>query len=148
MFSVFGKSYVAVRLLQVLMGTAGVGLVFWMSRKLMGDKPALFAAGLMAAYRGLYFFEILLLKATMVTFLSAVSCALGVAAADKPEVKWRWVALGVSLGLLTLLRGNFQAIIPFMAVWVFVYAWKDPVKKRMVRAALFWNQQIIRQHNV
>jgi 4-amino-4-deoxy-L-arabinose transferase-like glycosyltransferase len=137
LFSLFGKSYLMVRMVQVILGTASVAVVFWIGRKLLGDKPALLAAGVMAGYRGLYFFEILLLKATMVTFLSAVSCAIGVAAVEKPRARWRWIMLGASLGLLVLLRGNFLALIPFVFLWAFFYDRKAELSKKLGRAVLY-----------
>ncbi len=135
-FSIFGESHAALRLAQVLMGTAAVAVTYWAAMKLMGERRALLAACVMASYRGLYFFEILLLKATMVILFSALCVALGVAAADRPERKKRWLALGLCLGLLTLLRGNFQALIPFVIAWSFFFRWKDAAKVRLTRAAL------------
>lgn len=137
LFTVFGKSYMAVRLVQVLMGTVSVGVVFWIGRKLMGNRPALLAAGIMASYGGLYFYEILLLKATMVTTISVLSCAIGVAVVEDPKSKWRWIALGFSLGLLILLRGNFQAIVPFVLIWVIFYDQKAFFRERLFRVFLF-----------
>ncbi len=136
-FFLFEENFLLVRLLQVFMGTASVALVFWTGRKLWGDGPGLLAAGLMAGFRGLYFFEILLLKATTVTLLTAGSCALGVAVADRPQSRARWALLGLSLALLVLLRGNFQAIIPFLLLWAFLFQRKEAARKeRLVRAGL------------
>jgi len=133
-FSIFGVHYLLVRLLQVGMGVLSVAVVFWTARKMLGERLALLAAAILALYRGLYFFELQLLKGSMVIFFSALSCALGVAAVEKPRSSWRWIGLGLSLGLLTLLRGNFQALLPFVLIWAFAYAWKDPLRDRLVRA--------------
>ena len=134
-FWIAGPNYVLVRLLQVLMGTLSVAVVFWTARKLLGEKPALLAAAIMAAYRGLYFFELQLLKESMVILFSAFSYALGVAAADQPRSKGRWLGLGLVLGLLTLLRGNYQAILPLVVIWALVYDWKEAWPERLLRAA-------------
>ena len=134
-FRIAGANYVLVRLLQVLMGTLSVAVVFWTARKLLGEKPALLAAAIMAAYRGLYFFELQLLKESMVILFSAFSYALGVAAADQPKSKGRWLGLGLVLGLLTLLRGNYQAILPLVVIWALVYDWKEAWRERLLRAA-------------
>ncbi len=134
-FWLAGPNYTLVRLLQVLMGGLSVALVFWTARKLFGEKPALLAAAIMAAYRGLYFFELQLLKESMVIVFSALSYALGVAAADQPRSKGRWLGLGLSLGLLTLLRGNYQAILPFAVIWALVYNWQESWPERLARTA-------------
>lgn len=135
-FEVFGRSFLLVRLLQVVMGTLSVAVVFLMARKLLADQPALLAAGIMALYQGLYFFELQILKETMIILISGASCLLGVMAADQPNRKRTWLVLGISLGLLTLLRGNFQALLPFLVVWA-VFAEKGAtVPHRLLRAAL------------
>jgi len=133
-FRIAGPNYVLVRLLQVLMGTLSVAVVFWTARKLLGEKPALLAAGIMAAYRGLYFFELQLLKESMVILFAALSYALGVAAADQPRSKGRWLGLGLILGLLSLVRGNYQALLPFVVIWALVYDWKAAWRERLLRA--------------
>jgi 4-amino-4-deoxy-L-arabinose transferase-like glycosyltransferase len=134
-FRIAGPNYVLVRLLQALMGTMSVAVVFWTARKLLGGKPALLAAAIMAAYHGLYFFELQLLKESMFILFSALSYALGVASADQPRSKGRWLGLGLVLGLLTLLRGNYQAILPLAVIWAFVYDWKEAWPERLLRAA-------------
>lgn len=133
-FKIFGTSFLAVRLFQVALGVAGVALVFWTGRKLGGDGVGLAAAGLLAWYRGVYFFELLLLKASMVVFFSALSCAVGVLAVERPDSRRRWVLLGFSLGLLTLLRGNFQALLPFAVIFAFLYDGGGPRRARLARA--------------
>lgn len=135
LFSIFGEGLFMVRLAQVALGTASIALVFWTGRRILGDRPALLCAGIMACYRGMYFFEILLLKATMVIFFSALSCSLGVWASERPKGVARFLAVGLSLGLLTLLRGNFQAILPLMVVWA-LFVFRDGWGERIRRAAL------------
>jgi 4-amino-4-deoxy-L-arabinose transferase-like glycosyltransferase len=119
-FKVSGDSLLAVRLIQACLGVACVYLVFWTGRRLMGDSAGLIAATVMALYRGLYFFDLLLLKAGLFVFISSASLALGVRAAERPNSKGRWIFLGMSLGLLSLLRGNFMLILPFLAGWAYL----------------------------
>lgn len=135
-FRIAGVSLGLVRVVQVALGTATVGLVFLTARRLMGDAHALAAAVLMSLCGALYFFELLLLKATLVIFFSALSCALGVLVADRPQTRWRWAAIGASLGLLCLLRGNFQPLLPFPVIWAFLIARSEPAGRRALRAGL------------
>ena len=135
-FSIFGENFFLVRTLQVVMGLGSLALVYWTGKKLLGPWPGVAAAATLALYRGLYFFELQLLKSSMVVLLSAASCALGVAAADRPRSWWRWAALGVSLGLLTLLRGNFQPILPLLLLWAIFAFREDPPRLRLLRAGL------------
>lgn len=136
-FKVFGRSFLVVRLLQVAMGTLSVAVVFLAARRLLPEPAALAAAGILAMYRGLYFFELQILKETMVILLSAVSCLWGMTAAEKPAEQWRWLALGLTLGLLTLLRGNFQVILPFLLLWVVFSEKGVKLLSRLTRAGIF-----------
>lgn len=135
-FKIFGRNLLIVRLFQVLLGTAGVGLCFGLGKRLMGNGPGLLAAGLMAGYGALYFFELQILKETMTIFFSAAACALAVRAADRPRARAPWVLFGISLGLLTLLRGNFQALLPFLVIGVYFFQRPEPQKPRLLRALL------------
>ena len=135
-FKVFGENFLLIRLLQAALGVGAVALCFWTSRKLLGDGPALLAAGIMALSRGMYFFELQIEKTTLVIFLSAAALALGAAAADRPRAKWRWLALGLNLGLLSLLRGNFLPILPFFMLWALLANWREPALTRLARPGL------------
>ncbi len=117
LFRLFGESYDLVRLCQAAMGAAAIGLVFLTARKLMGERTALAAAAILALYHGLYFFELQLVKATLIIFLSALSIYLGVLAAERPGARTRWLGAGASLGLLSLLRGNMLLLVPVLALW-------------------------------
>lgn len=135
-FRLFGPGLLMVRLFQIALGTASVGIVFWTARKLRGDLAGLLAAVTLALYHGLYFYELLILKGIMDVFFAAAACALGVAAADRPERWPRWVGLGAALGALTLLRGNFQALLPFALLFAFFIRPRDPLPSRALRAGL------------
>ena len=131
-FTALGKNFLVVRVIHMLMVVASLAMVFWTARKLMGEKPALLATAIMALYGGQYYFGLLIIKATMVIFISTASCALGVLASHRPRSFWPWLGLGISLGLLLLLRGNFQAVIPFLLVWAFLFAgesWLERVSR-------------------
>jgi 4-amino-4-deoxy-L-arabinose transferase-like glycosyltransferase len=135
-FALFGENLFLIRILHVVMGVGSVILVYWTGRKLLGPWAGVMAAATLALYHGLYFFELQILKSSMVMLLSAASCALGVAAADKPRSWWRWGALGFSLGLLTLLRGNFQPILPLLIVWSLFVVRSEPLRQKILRVGL------------
>ena len=59
------NSFTAVRLLQILLGTASVGFIFLSARDWFGERAAWIAAGL-AAFTGLFtFYEALILQASI-----------------------------------------------------------------------------------
>jgi len=135
-FALFGENYFIVRILHVAMGVGSVALVYWTGRKLLGPWVGVMAAAALALYHGLYFFELQILKSSMVVLLSAASCALGVAAADDLRSGWRCGALGLTLGLLTLLRGNFQPALPFLIIWSLLVIRSEPLRQKMLRVGL------------
>lgn len=134
-FKAAGANFILVRILQVIMGTLSVALVFFTARMLMGDRPALLAAAIMASYRGLYFFQLQLTKESLVILVSALTCFLGVFATGRPQRKGPWISLGLSFGLLVLLRGNCLGLIPFLLLWAFLYGRPGSHRERALRAA-------------
>ena len=65
------KSFTAVRVLQIVLGTASVGFLFYASRAWFGERAAWIAAGL-AAFTGLFtFYEVLILQASIDAFLTS-----------------------------------------------------------------------------
>jgi 4-amino-4-deoxy-L-arabinose transferase-like glycosyltransferase len=133
LFAVFGKSFFAVRVAQAMMGTLAVALVFWTGRRLMGDRAGLLAAGILAGYKGLYYFDLMIGKEPEVLLLSALSAALGVWAAERPRSFLRWFLLGFSLALLTLLRGNFQLVAGLILIGSALFARADDWRGRLLR---------------
>ena len=67
------KSFTAVRVLQIALGTASVGLIFLTARAWFGERAAWIARGL-AAFTGLFtFYEVLILQASVDAFLTSAA---------------------------------------------------------------------------
>jgi tetratricopeptide (TPR) repeat protein len=104
-FALSGGSTLAARAVQILLGTAAVGLVFATARLWSGPRAA-HAAAVFAALTGLFTFnEVLLLQSSLDPFLTALalfllSRALGAARALD------FVPAGLALGLLAMNRPN------------------------------------------
>lgn len=98
------KSFTAVRLLQVTLGTASVGFIFLMAREWFGDRAA-WAAGVLAALTGLFtFYEALILQAAIDPFMTAAAL-YALTLALKRDARW-FVVAGVIFGIETLNRPN------------------------------------------
>jgi Flp pilus assembly protein TadD/4-amino-4-deoxy-L-arabinose transferase-like glycosyltransferase len=98
------KSFTAVRVLQVVLGTASIGFIFLSAREWFGDRAAWIAAGC-AALTGLFtFYEALILQAALDPFLTSAALYL-VTLGLKRDVRWL-VAAGVVFGIATLNRPN------------------------------------------
>jgi 4-amino-4-deoxy-L-arabinose transferase-like glycosyltransferase len=133
-FRLGGENFLLVRLLQVVMGVASVGAVYVLGARIGGARCGLAGAAALALYRGLYFFELQLLKETLVILLSALACVLGAETVKAPERWRRSLAFGLSLGLLALVRGNFLLLLPLFAAAMFFLRRQDPGWRRLARA--------------
>jgi tetratricopeptide (TPR) repeat protein len=100
-----GGDLAAARLVQVLLGTAAVGLVYLTARVWYGEAAAR-VAGLLAVMTGIFsFYEVIVLQAALDPFLTA--CALYLVSRAVTERRWGVAGLaGVVTGLLTLNRPN------------------------------------------
>jgi Tfp pilus assembly protein PilF/4-amino-4-deoxy-L-arabinose transferase-like glycosyltransferase len=130
------RAWGVIRWLQVLMAAGAVAMIFLSARMAAGDRAGLLAAGLVAGCRLTYYYPLLLLKAAMVFGLASAGCLLGVACAARPEARWRWVGLGLMLGLLALLRGNVLVIAPVLFLWPAVVEPGAARRTRITRMAL------------
>jgi dolichyl-phosphate-mannose--protein O-mannosyl transferase len=93
------KSFTAVRILQILLGTASVGFIFLSAREWFGDRAAWIATGL-AAFTGLFtFYEALILQASIDPFMTSAAL-LAVTYALKRGGPW-WLIAGCIFGVET-----------------------------------------------
>lgn len=128
-----GGSVLAVRVVQVLLGTAAVGLMMAMTRRWFGDRAAL-PAGVLAGLTGLFtFYEILILQSALDPFLTALGLYLLMRAAND-GARASAAAAGVAWGLLALNRPN---VLPFLAVAALGLLWLGRWREGLVRAAAF-----------
>ncbi len=133
-----GGSLFTVRLAQILLGTAAVGLVWATARRLFGEGAAAVGAGLYVLTGVVTFHEVLILQAALDPFLTALALYLlavgltqsglsskvkdkerGVSLSRSWALLGTWVAAGVAFGLLSLNRPN---VLPFAGVVVLALA--------------------------
>ena len=109
-YALFGHKLVAVYVLQIVVATAGIWAIHRAARAMAGERLALIAAGLAAAYGPFVFHDVQLLKES---FAVAVAAGLLFALAIA-TTKRQWVAAGALLGVLALLRENALLLVPFL----------------------------------
>jgi 4-amino-4-deoxy-L-arabinose transferase-like glycosyltransferase len=100
-------SFPAARVVQILLGTVAVALVFLTARRLFGERAAL-AAGVLYALTGVVtFHEVLILQAALDPFLTALFLYLMAVGFTSSSLSSKaWVAAGAAGGLLALNRPN------------------------------------------
>jgi tetratricopeptide (TPR) repeat protein len=112
-YALFGHSYLGVRLVQALIGTLGLWMLFEAVRRLRDYPTAMTALVLGALYKVFLFYDTALLK----EFLGvvAIEAALLAWSLDKP---WKWAAFGAALGAGSLVRANLLFLALVAAVYL------------------------------
>jgi len=107
---VFGptESLTAVRVVQVILGTAGVGAIFLSTREWFGERAAWIAASLAALTGVITFYEVVLLQSSLDTALTAGALLFLTFALTRGAPRW-YVLTGATFGVMTLNRPNVIA---------------------------------------
>jgi tetratricopeptide (TPR) repeat protein len=118
-YALVGHSLDAVYLLQIAAAVAGVWALFRAGRALGDERAGLVAAALAAVYGPFLFYDVQLLKESLA--VTAVCFLLWALAA-----RW-WLAAGVLLGVLALLRENALLLTPFLLplAWPRERSWRS-----------------------
>jgi 4-amino-4-deoxy-L-arabinose transferase-like glycosyltransferase len=102
-------SFTGVRVLQILLGTVSVGLIFLTARDWFGERAAWIAAGV-TALTGLFtFYESLILQASLDAFLTSaalLSVTRGLVAGQARRRDVWWAIAGLAFALAILNRPN------------------------------------------
>lgn len=115
----FGPSITAIRLVQMLLGVAGVALVGLAGRKLFSEKVGLISALMLAAYPPAIYYDGIIQKAALATFLLCLFYTACVYLQTEQR-GWYAAGVGVSLGLLVLTRENALLWTPIIPLWIFL----------------------------
>jgi 4-amino-4-deoxy-L-arabinose transferase-like glycosyltransferase len=125
-YSVLGHHYVPVVLIQLLLG-ALVPLILYLATRSGFGRPTAVAAGMIAAlYPPAIYYEGLILKTALATFLVALWLGLTVWAIRRDKLAW-WAVSGLVLGLACLSRGNLLLMVPVAAAWLLFESNPRPV---------------------
>jgi 4-amino-4-deoxy-L-arabinose transferase-like glycosyltransferase len=134
-YALTGHSYLALGLVQAVLGTALVALVLACGRKVGGERAAFWAAGLAAVHPGLIAyttkFHPFVLDSLLVLLVLA-GCLFW-----SDQRPWRSaLGLGAALGLCTLSRATILVCAPIVAWWVWRRDRARPARARLGRLAL------------
>ena len=115
-YAVVGHHPLAARLVQAVLSSAGCWLVYRLAARVFDRRVGLAAAALTAVYGYFVFFGAALMTQAfyIVALLAALDTAFTVR--ERPTAAG-WVALGVALGVGTLLRQTLLLFAPFLLAW-------------------------------
>lgn len=127
-------SLTAVRLLQCVLGTAGIAAIFFTAREWFGQRAAWIAAFL-AAFTGLFtFYEVLILQTSLDVFFTATALFYLTLALKRADLRWFLIS-GLVFGLQTLNRPNVALSVAGLALVLFAMRrWKPAI---VLTAGLF-----------
>ena len=120
-------SYTAVRMIQALLGTAGVACIFFMTREWFGQRAA-WIAGILAAFTGLFtFYEALILQTSIDTFLTSVALLCLTYALKRSDRRWL-LAAGIVFGVQTMNRPNIAlSVAGLVVVMLLLRRWRPAI---------------------
>jgi 4-amino-4-deoxy-L-arabinose transferase-like glycosyltransferase len=107
LYKVFGHSLDSIYLVQIGLAVAGIWALYRAGREIGGEPVGLAAAALAAFYGPFLFHDVHLLKESLAV---SVTCFLLWALATRRH----WLAAGLLLGVLALLRENALLLLPFL----------------------------------
>jgi len=132
-YSVFGRDFLLVRVLQVMVGAGTVMLAFLLGRQMFRPVAALAGAVLLTLYGAMTFYESQLLMEWMGAFLNCAALLALLRARDTGSRRTSAVA-GALLGLSALARASILVFALAALAWI---AWEERVRGRYARSASF-----------
>jgi 4-amino-4-deoxy-L-arabinose transferase-like glycosyltransferase len=112
-YALLGHRLVLVYLLQIVLAVAGCWAFYRAGREMGGEGTGLGAALLAAVYGPFLFYDAQILKESLAVTVTAFLLWALAAARTRPWLKV-WLAAGLLLGVLALLRENALLVLPFL----------------------------------
>ena len=119
-YAVTGYHPLVARLVQGVVGGVLICfLVYLIGRRVVDENTGLVGAGLAAVYGYFIYYNAALMTETFFMVLVLLTLYLSLELKDDPTLI-RWLGLGLSLGLASLLRQTVLLFVPFLLVWLFL----------------------------
>ena len=115
-YALAGRSLMLVRIVQALIGSCSCVLVALAARRLFSRRVGLVAGLILAIYAPAIFFDGLLQKPVLDVFFLCLALWLIAGIAERAD-SWRWLALGLAFGGLSVTRENALVLIGVVLVW-------------------------------
>jgi len=112
-----GLEETTIRLVQAVVATATVYLVWWLARQFAGPKAAVVATVTMAVHPVLVLYDTQPLPFMWVNLTNAAALAALLRMRFDRRMRWA-VCAGIAIGASALLRPNILLWLPFLLVWI------------------------------
>lgn len=134
-YSVFGHSLLAARLIQCLLGAGACLLLAKSGSSFLSPRAGVLAGFLLAFYPPGIFFDGLIQKGSLDLFLTCL--LLHTLGRQLRDPGWRWpLVAGVVMGCLALTRENAMVLFVVLLPWLFLHRRGEPLATRLGWPAL------------
>ncbi len=133
LYTLFGRSLLAVRLVQIVVGASSCVLLAHAGRSFFNQTAGLLAGFFLAVYPTAIFFDCSIQKSVLDLFLVCALLAVTGKLLERSQHRW-WLVTGLLLGLLALTRENALIFLPIVLAWLFV-AWRGELWNTRLRWA-------------
>ncbi len=134
-YRVFRGSYLAARIVQMVLGLVNCSLAYWLAKRVFGSAVGLIFALLMASYWALIYFEGELLAPVLLVTLTLTLLAVLSSWSHKVTFA-RGLAGGIVLGLFALGRANVLLFVPVVLGWSYWLAHRRGDRRRAARVGV------------
>lgn len=136
-YASFGHSYLAVRIVQAVLGTLTCLLIYLIGKSVLGEAAGKLAAAVAAIYPPLIFYTGVLLTETLSTFSLAAATWIVLRASREPTWRYRRLVLaGLFLGLSALTRSVLLIVVPVVFFWLMLFAERWPGWTKALRSGV------------
>lgn len=116
-----GDDPVALALLIAMLGTAAVGVTWWLGRSIGGSFAGLVAGGLLAVSAGAVDGSTFIWNPNPIPFFAALALAASWRAASRPSPAW-WLVAGAAQGMVQQLHVlGVVGLVPVVALWAWTW---------------------------
>ena len=134
-YAIFGPHLLAVRLVQILLGSASCLLLAATGERIFARTGGRLAGVLLALYPTAIYFDGLIQKTCLAFFLFSIILFL-VSRLQQAPKPWLWLACGGVLGLMSINRENALILLPVLFSWLWLAFRNESVRRRSVWCCL------------
>ncbi|MGH9383302.1 MAG: ArnT family glycosyltransferase, partial [Vicinamibacterales bacterium] len=133
-YALFGRDLLVVRIVQAVLGSAACVLLGLAGVRLFSPRVGLVTGLMLALYAPAIFLDALIQKSGLDIFLICVALWLVSELSNRRAALAGWMALGVTLGALSLTRENALVLVSVVLVWAVSIERRVPEPKLARRA--------------
>lgn len=137
-YLIFGHSIHLVRLIQVVISTFNIVLVYLIGRKIFSRRVGYIAALITSIYSVFIFYSGAILAETLQTFFASL-LILSLTTAKKEKFENKWFVSGILLGVLAIFRANILLFFFGAVIWLLIQRKLNTVlREKFVKTIIYF----------